>query len=106
MTLRIPLSHTLTQLIEGVTPAHPGLAIEEAEIALPLRVELSHGPDGPLITAQPASSAYRSGFEPVMHRTRLRIETAAQPAPPAPLSEPDHGEESTTATPAWPKAPV
>ncbi|MGI9506859.1 MAG: hypothetical protein ACR2RE_27780 [Geminicoccaceae bacterium] len=69
-----PLHHTLTALIEGATPDHPAIAIEEAEIALPLIVTMSVGRDGPEFQAQPPWSAFRSGFEPVAHRARVRVE--------------------------------
>lgn len=75
---RLSLSQTLTALIEGVTPDHPGLAIEEAEIRLPLLVRLEHGPDGPVLTAQPPYSAFHAGIDPVAHHARIRIEPEAQ----------------------------
>lgn len=76
MTARIPLHRTLSALIDGVTPDHPELAIEEAEINLPLQVRLEHGVNGPVLTAHPPHSAYLSGVNPVVHRTRIRIEAA------------------------------
>lgn len=81
---RWTLSDTLTALIEGATPEHPGIAIEAAEIALPMLVTMERGTHGPLFRAQPPFSAYHSGFEPVAHRARLRVEqTAADQAVPA-----------------------
>lgn len=88
---RLQLSQTLTALIEGVTPEHPEMAIEEAEIRLPLLVRMEHGSDGPVFTAQPPYSAYHSGIDPVAHHARIRIEPEAlQEAPPAtqPASDP------------------
>ena len=81
---RWTLSETLTALVEGATPEHPGITIEAAEIALPMLVTMEHGTHGPLFRAQPPFSAYHSGFEPVAHRARLRVEqTATDQAVPA-----------------------
>lgn len=86
------LADTLTALVEGATPAHPGLAVEAAEITLPMLVTMEHGPEGPVFRAQPPYSAFRSGFEPVTHRARLRVEQAAPdravPATPAATDPP------------------
>ena len=79
---RWTLADTLTALVEGVTPEHADLAVESAEIALPLLVTMEHGPSGPVFRAQPPYSAFRSGVEPVAHRARLSIEqTALQKTP-------------------------
>lgn len=89
---RPPLSQTLTALIEGVTPSHPGLAVEEAEIDLPLIVKLETEGGKPVLTAQPPYSPYHQGLEPVFHRARIRIEhvvddSSTTPATfPAPLT--------------------
>ena len=82
---RLNLSQTLTALIEGVTPDHPMLVIEEANIALPLLVRMERGPDGPVFLAQPPYSAFRSGVEPVAHLARIRIEAVATPLAPDPV---------------------
>ena len=91
--IRPTLAETLIALVEGATPAHPGIAVEEAEIALPLVVTLERGKDGPLFCAQPPFSAYHSGVEPVAHRTRIRItqtaqQKAATPTPTATATDP------------------
>ncbi len=75
---RLTLAQTLIALVEGATPAYPGMAVEEAEIDLPLIVTLEWGGKGPVFRAQPPFSAYRSGVEPVMHRTRIRITRTVQ----------------------------
>lgn len=94
MTARIALHQTLSALIDGVTPDHPELAIEEAEINLPLQVWLEHGAEGPVLTAHPPHSAYLSGVNPVVHRTRIRIEAA----------DPKGSGLAESPTPAWPGA--
>ncbi len=75
--MRWTLADTLTALAMGATPDHPGIAIERAEIVLPMIVRMERGPDGPLFRAQPPFTAFRSGFEPVAHRARLSIESMA-----------------------------
>ncbi|GAA3876780.1 hypothetical protein [Celeribacter arenosi] len=94
---RTSLSQTLTALIDGVTPGHDGLTVQEAHIDLPLIVRMEHGPTGPVFTATPPFSIFHSGFEPVTHRASLRVETIAA-APdgadqPQPDSLPDTGAE-------------
>jgi hypothetical protein len=75
---RRTLAETLTALVEGATPVHPGLVVEEAEIELPLIVTLEPTRAGPaVLRAQPPSSAFRSGVDPVTHRIRIRITQAA-----------------------------
>lgn len=74
---RWTLADTLTALAMGATPDHPGIAVERAEIALPMVVTMEHGAEGPLFRAQPPFTAFRSGFEPVTHRAWLRIESTA-----------------------------
>jgi hypothetical protein len=85
---RIPLSRTLTALIEGATPHHPGLAVEEAEIRLPLLLRMERGPDGPVFSAQPPHSPFRQGVEPVFHHARIRIEAATETPAVAPATSP------------------
>ena len=94
------LSQTLFALIDAVTPPHDGIAVESAEIDLPLIVRLEWGADGPVLTATPPYSAYHSGFDPVTHRARLVVDThvtaAAPPLgadQPQPDSLPDTGAE-------------
>jgi len=79
MSPRPSLAETLLALAEGVMPAHPLLAVEEAEIALPLIVRFEAGTDGPRFTAQPPYSAFHSGFEPVHHRARIRFGELCDP---------------------------
>ena len=76
---RMMQSDTLIALIEGVTPEQPYLGIDEAEIELPMMVRMVHGRDGPAFVAHPPYSAYRSGVEPVVHRTRIRIKREQTP---------------------------
>jgi hypothetical protein len=79
--IRPTLAQTLIAQVEGATPAHPAITVEEAEIALPLIVTLERGREGPVLRAQPPFSAYRSGIEPVAHPIRIRItQTAPQDA--------------------------
>lgn len=78
---RARLSETLTALAEGATPDHPGLTVTEAEIDLPLIVSMEAGPDGPEFVAHPPWSAFRSGFEPIVHRARLTIHGVQDEAP-------------------------
>ncbi len=76
MTWRPELSETLTAMVEGASPQHPSLVVEEVEIKAPMLVRLEHGAEGPRFVAHPPHSIWRSGFEPVAHSMTLRIAAA------------------------------
>ena len=78
---RATLSDTLIALALGVDPEHAFLAVDEAEITLPMVVRMERGPDGPVFFAQPPWSAFRAGVEPVSHRAHLIF--GQLPNPPA-----------------------
>ena len=73
MMSRPELTDTLTALALGACRTTTHIAVEEAEISLPLVVRMERGLDGPRFYAQPPFSAFHSGFEPVVHRARLSL---------------------------------
>jgi hypothetical protein len=68
------LGDTLLELASGmVVPVADGVVVTEAELAIPLEVQLGRH-DGQLtLFAQPAHSRWRSGFLPPTHMTWLRL---------------------------------
>jgi len=75
-----PLSELLAGLIEGMTPHHTWLVVEEAELQIPLRLDIVPGQGGFRAVASLAPSPWHSGFEPQMQRAGFRVEASPREA--------------------------
>jgi len=70
--LQYDLHETLTAFLEAFdVPTGSGIAIDEAEIDFPLEVSFIEEGGRLRFCAQPPASIYHSGFESLVHRTRM-----------------------------------
>jgi hypothetical protein len=66
------LHETLTAFLQAFdVPPEAGIAIDSAELEVPLQVRVIEDNGELRVCAQPPDSIYHSGFESLVHRTRM-----------------------------------
>lgn len=70
---RIELSETLAALIAGVdVPDAVGIVISEATVELALQITMASRAGRLAVMAAPPTTTIQTGFDPVIHRARVR----------------------------------
>jgi len=68
------LADTLVQLVQSIVPPEgTGLVVTEAELDVPLEVNVGAGSQGLVVLAQPPHSRWKSGFLLPTHMSRISI---------------------------------
>jgi hypothetical protein len=68
------LGDSLFDLVSGIVePVADGVVVTEADLSVPLEIQLGRRADRLVLFAQPPHSRWRSGFLPATHMSRLTI---------------------------------
>lgn len=68
------LGDSLFELVSGIVePVAEGMVVTEADLSVPLEVQLGRRGDRLVLFAQPPYTRWRSGFVPATHMSRLSI---------------------------------